>query len=95
MAANLIFFVLDLHPGNVVVEIPDLSGQPEGKMFEWLKWPSCCPVITKDLIPQGPSLPRYLVTPASFGSRVRKLVDDGSFRWNAKLIDFGDGALLS
>lgn len=74
--------------------MPHLSDQPEGKMFTWLKGPSCCPVITKDLAPQGPSLPRYLVTPASFETRIRQMVDDGSFRWNVKLIDFGDGALF-
>ena len=87
------FLCLDLHPGNIVVEMPDLSGQPEAKMFAWLKGPSCCPVITKDLVPQGPSLPRYMVTPASFASRVRQMVDENSFRWSVKLIDFGDGAV--
>ena len=71
--------------------MPDLSGQHEGKMFAWLKGPSCCPVITKDFAPQGPSFPRYLVTPASFENRVRQMVEEGSFRWNVKLIDFGDG----
>lgn len=85
--------MLDLHPGNVVLEMPNLDGQPEEVILARLGSPICGPVITKGALPPSSSLPHYLVQPTSFEEWIKEMIKDKSFKWNVKLIDFGNGGL--
>ncbi|KAL9117540.1 MAG: hypothetical protein Q9187_005922 [Circinaria calcarea] len=85
--------MLDLHPGNVVLEMPNLDGQPEEVILARLGSPICSPVITKGALPPSRSLPHYVVQPTSFEEWIKEMIKDKSFKWNVKLIDFGSGGL--
>ena len=85
--------MLDLHPGNIVLEVPNLDGQPEERILERLGSPICGPVVTKGALPQSSCLPHYVIQPTSFERWVKEMLKDKDFTWNVKLIDFGAGGL--
>ena len=85
--------MLDIHPGNVVLEMPNLDGQSEEDILARLGSPICGPVITKGSLPQCSCLPHYVVQPTSFEKWVKEMIKDKDFNWKVKLIDFGAGGL--
>ena len=78
---------LDLHKGNIAVEIPDLDGKSEELAMMTLDPPQCVPVFTRDHLNQTDSLPKYLVLPGNLVQCVKQ--DD----LRVKIIDLGEGSL--
>ena len=85
--------MLDLHPGNIVLKMPNLDGHSEEHILALLGSPICGPVVTKGALPQSSCLPHYVVQPTSFEKWVKEVIKDKDFIWNVKLIDFGAGGL--
>jgi len=86
----LIIEATDLHPGNIVLEMPDLYGQPEKTVLEWLKRPRSALILTRDDLPQSNSLPKYVVEPATFEDHIEREGNE-NFPGDVKIIDFGGG----
>ena len=78
---------LDLHKGNIAVEISDFDGISEERAIMTLGPQECVPVITRDHRRQTDSIPKYLVLPGSLVECAKQ--DDLSI----KIIDLGEGLL--
>ena len=73
----------DLHGGNVLFAAPEISTWSEEQTMHCLGKPRSDAVERPDGAPIPPSMPRYLVSPASFrGSETE-----------VKLVDLGQGIL--
>ena len=60
-----LWYGLDLHQGNVALEILSLDGKSEESAMTTLGMPNCVPVFARDQQHHTDSLPKYLVIPGS------------------------------
>jgi len=78
---------LDLHKGNIALEIPNFDRRPEKDVMNAVGLPQCVPVFTLNQPYQSDSLPKYLVVPGSLADCVE--LND----LRIKIIDLGAGSL--
>lgn len=80
---------LDLHTNNLAFTLPDLNRVSEGEFIEMLGKPNIGYVQKKDNKPLEPSVPEYIVRPASD----QKLPSPSLLSNAIKIIDFGQSFL--
>lgn len=86
------FDSVDLHGWNIAFSLPDLKGQSDAVLTEYLNPPRMQLVPANDNV----SSPRYLVEPGSFTNYLLKTIERNNvpFPWKIKIIDFGEGGPL-
>lgn len=80
---------LDLHANNLAFTLPDMNRVPEGEFIKTLGKPDIGYVKRKDSKPLEPSVPEYIVRPASD----QKLPSTSLLSNAIKIIDFGESFL--
>jgi serine/threonine-protein kinase SRPK3 len=86
------FDFVDLHGWNIAFSLPDLKGQSDAVLTEYLNPPRMQLVPANDNV----SSPKYLVEPGSFTNYMLKTIERNGvqFPWKIKIIDFGEGGPL-